>query len=62
MRVEAKTRSIARMLTRRKGVEACIEDIIDLYFYRGKWSFDGWIVLFFVGCVQCPVTLAAHSL
>ena len=33
-----------------------------IYSYRGKWSPDGWIVLFFVACVQCPVTPSRHRL
>jgi hypothetical protein len=24
------------------------------FSYMGKWSSNGWIVLFFVVCVQCP--------
>src|SRR5471032_552726 len=66
MRVEANTRSIARMLTRRKGVESGLA-IIPLFLlaessYRGKWSTDGWIVLFFVACVQCYPVKHWHRL
>src|SRR5690606_12076132 len=51
---------MARQLTRLSWAEAWVD--IFCCSYMGKWSSNGWIVLFFVGCVQCPRGPHRHRL